>query len=119
MDKSKVMVSANGNNRDCMNGIQRQEVNRFWKPPFLKGQLISDIRIRIPTATAAMARLTQQQDEVITMSKPLVIPILLSGCERWTLACRYGERRIQALSNECQKKLLRIYYLKRKNKDFV
>ena len=69
------------------------------------GTCTAEIRIRIVTATAAMARLSRVWKSNISfhtrfkLYKSLVVSILLYGCETWTLMAE-TERRIQAFETK-------------------
>jgi hypothetical protein len=128
-EKSKVMVNST---RDIsanitMSGQQLEEVANFkYLGATLSkdGTCTTEIRIRIATATAAMARLTKIWKSNISFStkyklfKSLVLSILLYGCETWTLLAD-TEKRIKAFETKCLRKLLRISYLEHKTNDYV
>ena len=50
--------------------------------------------------------------------KSLVTPILLYGCETWTLLAD-SVKRIQTFKTKCLRKLLTIFYLEHKTNDWV
>ena len=110
-----------------MNGVQLEEVTSF---KYLGATLSKDgtcteeIRIRIATATAAMARLNRVWRSNISFTskyklyRVLVVSILLYGCETWTLLAD-SERRIQAFETKCLRRLLNISYREHKTNEFV
>ena len=50
--------------------------------------------------------------------KSFITPILLYGCETWTLLAD-SEKRIQAFETKCMRNLLRIPYLKHKTNNWM
>jgi exonuclease III len=129
-EKSKTMVnSTNDTSADItMNGEKLEEVSKF---KYLGATLSKDgtstaeVRIRIATATSAMARLSRLwTSSAISFStkyrlyKSLVVSILLYGCETWTLLAD-TERRIQAFEHKCLRRLLHISYLEHKTNEYV
>jgi hypothetical protein len=119
-EKSKVMVNSTNpiSANITMNGEPLEEVTSFkYLGVTLSkdGTCIAEIRIRIATATAAMARLNRVWKSNISFQtkfklfRSLVVSILLYGCETWTLLVD-DERRIQAFETKCLRKLLRISY---------
>ena len=128
-EKSKVMVNStkNINVNITMNGESLQEVTSFkYLGATLSkdGTCTAEIRIRIATATAAMARLSRIWKSNINfhvkfkLYKALVVSIFLYGCEAWTLQ-KETERRIQAFETKCLRKLLGISYREHKTNDYV
>ena len=102
-----------------MNGQRLDEVTSF---KYLGATLCKDgtcsaeVRIRIASAMAAMAKLSRiSRCNTITfaskfkLNKSLVTSILLYGREKSTLLAD-SEKRIQAFETICLKKLLRICY---------
>ena len=128
-EKSKVMVNSaeDVHANITMNGESLEEVSNF---KYLGATLAKDgtstteIRKRIATATAAMAKLTRVWKSNISfhtkhkLYKTLVISVLLYGCETWTLHAE-AERKIQAFETKCLRRLLRISYKEHKTNDFV
>ena len=128
-ERSMVMAnSANEINVSItMNGHPLDEVTSF---KYLGATLSKDvtcraeIRIRIATATAVMARLNRVWKSNISFQtkfqlfRSLVVSILLYGCETWTLLAD-DDRRIQAFETKCRRKLLRISYREHKTNDYV
>ena len=128
-EKSKIMINSTTNTTAniTMNGETLEEVTNF---KYLGATLSSDgtctaeIRIRIATATAAMASLEKIWKSDISFKtkfklyRSLVLSTLLYGCESWTLLAE-TERRIQAFEMKSMRKLLRISYLERKTNEFV
>ena len=81
--------------------------------------------VGIASAMAAMARLnriwrcnTISFASKFKLYKSLVTSILLYGCETWTLLAD-SEKKDPGFRNHCTRKLLRIFYLKRKTNDWV
>ena len=110
-----------------MNGESLQEVTSFkYLGATLSkdGTCTAEIRIRIATATAAMARLSRIWKSNINfhikfkLYKALVVSIFLYGCEAWTLQ-KETERRIQAFETKCLRKLLGISYREHKTNEYV
>ena len=129
-EKSKVMVSSTDHitANIAMNGEMLEEVSTFkYLGATLSkdGTCTAEIRIRIGTATAAMARLSRiwKSNNISFQTKyrlyrSLVLSILLYGCETWTLLAE-TERRIQAFEMKCLRRLLRISYMDHKTNDYV
>ena len=129
-EKSKVMVSSTEHITASitMNGEPLEEVSTFkYLGATLSkdGTCTAEIRIRIATATAAMARLSRiwKSSNISFHTKyrlyrSLVLSILLYGCEAWTLLAE-TERRIQAFEMKCLRRLLRISYMEHKTNDYV
>ena len=102
-----------------MNGQKLEEVTSFkYQGATLckDGTCSAEIRIRIASAMAAMARLngiwrrnTISFASKFKLYKSLVTSILFSGCETWTLLAD-SEKRIQAFETKCLRKLLHISY---------
>ena len=87
------------------------------------GTCSAEVRIRIASAMAAMARLNRiwRCNAISFASKfqlYIVTSILLYGCETWTLLVDY-ERRTQAFEAKCMRTLLRIFYLEHKTNGCV
>ena len=111
-----------------MNGQKLEEVTSFkylggtlWRD----GTCTAEVRIRIASAMAAMARLngiwqcnTISFASKFKLCKSLLTSVLLYGCEIWTLLAD-SENRIQAFKTECMRKLLCISYLVHKTNDWV
>ena len=81
--------------------------------------------VGIASAMAAMARLngiwhcnTISFNSKFKLCKSRVTCILLYGCETWTLLAD-SEKKDPGFRNHCTRKLLRIFYLKRKTNDWV
>ena len=127
--KSKVMVNSvrDASVNITMNGEQLEEVSYFkYLGATLSkdGSCSTEIRTRIATATAAMARLTRVWKSKMSFAtkyhlyKSLVVSIVLYGCETWTLHAE-EERRIQAFEYKCMRRLLKISYREHKTNKFV
>lgn len=128
-EKSKIMVNSTSSTpaNITMNGKTLEEVASF---KYLGATLTKDgtctaeVRIRLGTATSAMARLSRVWRSNISFKskfrlyKSLVVSVLLYGCETWTLLADM-ERRLQAFETKCLRRLLGISYLDRKTNDFV
>ena len=129
-EKSKVMVSSTESitSNITMNGELLEEVSSFkYLGATLSkdGTCTAEIRIRIVTATAAMARLGRiwKSSSIsfrtkYSLYRALVLSILLYGCEAWTLLAE-TEKRIQAFEMKFWRRLLRISYMDRKTNDYV
>lgn len=129
-DKSKIMINTTGDSSSniYMNGQKLEEVDSFkYLGATLSkdGSCTAEVRIRISTATSAMARLDRiWRSNSISFTnkyrlyKSLVVSILLYGCETWTLLAD-TEKKIQAFENKCLRKLLRISYLEHKTNEYV
>jgi hypothetical protein len=128
-EKRKVMVnSGNDNTADIyMNGQKLEEVNSFkYLGATLSkdGSCSAEIRSRIATAMAAMARLSRIWRSNISFTtkyrlyQSLVVSILLYGCEAWTLLAE-AEKIIQAFETKCLRRLLGISYLEHKTNEYV
>ena len=128
-EKSKVMVNSVNNTpaNITMNGETLEVVTSFkYLGAILTddGTSTTEVRTRIATATAAMARLSRVWKSNINFKtkfrlyKSLVVSILMYGCETWTLLAD-TERRLQAFETKCLRRLLGISYLDRKTNDFV
>ena len=110
------------------NGQKLEEVTsfRYLGATLCKDAICStEVRIRIASAMAAMARLnriwlcnTISFASKCELYESLVSSILLYGCETWTLLAD-SEKRIQAFETKCLRKLLRIFYLEHKINDWV
>ncbi|XP_071491823.1 uncharacterized protein [Diadema antillarum] len=128
-EKSKVMVNSPNNisANITMNGETLDEVTSF---KYLGSTIYKDdtctgeIRTRIATATAAMARLNRIWESNICFKtkymlfRSLVTSILLYGCETWTILAE-SEKRIQVFEWKCLRRLLGIHYWERKTNEFV
>ena len=111
-----------------MNGQKLEKVTRFkYLGTILckNGTCSAEVRIRISSAMAALARLNRicRCNTISFASKfklyePLVTSILFSGCETWTLLAD-SEKRIQDFETKCMRKRLRIFYLEHKTNDWV
>ena len=89
------------------------------------GTCSAEVRIRIASAMAAVARLNRiwRYNTISFASKfklcmSLVTSILRYGCETWTLLAD-SEKRMQALKTKRLTKLLCISYLENKTNDWV
>lgn len=51
-----------------------------------------------------------------SLYKSLIVPVLLYGCDTWTLLTE-AERRIRAFESKCSRKLLQISYKEHRTKD--
>ena len=129
-EKSKIMTNSTNNisadiNMDCQ---KLEEVTSFT---YLGATLCKDgtcsaeVRIRIASAMAAMARLnriwrcnTISFASKVKLHKSLVTSTLVYACETWTLLADSGKR-IQALETECLWKLLHTSYLEHNTNDRV
>ena len=128
-EKSKVMVNSSSpaDANITMDGQQLETVDHF---KYLGAILTSDgsctaeIRARIASALAAMARLSRIWKSDMSFQikhklyKSLVVSSLLYGCEAWTLHAE-TERRIQAFEFKCLRRLLRISYREHKTNNYV
>ena len=118
-EKSKVMVnsSTNASADITMNGQKLEKVEAF---KYLGATLTKDgrssmeVKIRLATATAAMAKLEKiwrnksiSLPTKIKLYRSLVLSILLYGCESLTLSADL-EKKLQAFEMKCYRKLLRI-----------
>ena len=111
-----------------MNGQKLEEVCSFkYLGATLSrdGSCTAEIRIRIGTATSAMARLDRiwRSNSInfttkYRLYKSLVVSILLYGCETWILLAE-SEKKIHAFKNKCLRKLLRISYHEHKTNEHV
>ena len=127
---SKITINSTNNIRAdiSMNGQNLEEVTSFnylGAPLYKGGTYVAEVRTRIASAMAAMARLNRiwRCNTISFASKfklynCLVTSILLSGCETWTLLADC-EKRIQAFETKCLRKRRRISYLEHKTKDWV
>ena len=110
------------------NGQQLEEVDAF---KYLGATLTKDgrssteIKIRIATATSAMAKLSKiWRSKDISFStkfklyKALVVSILLYGCESWTMTAE-TTRRVQTFETKCFRRLLSIPWQARKTNEYV
>ena len=82
------------------------------------GTCSAEVRIRIASAVAAMARLNRIWMCNKISFETLVTSILLYGCETWTLLDDSGKR-IHAFETKCRRKLLCISYLQHKTNDWI
>jgi exonuclease III len=129
-EKSKVMINTTDarSGKITLNQKQLEEVNNF---KYLGAILSADgsceveIRARIGTATAAMARLNRIWSSKsvslatkLRLYRALVKTIVLYGCETWTLLVA-TEKKLQAFENKCMRRLLRISYLDHKTNEYV
>ena len=129
-EKSKVMInSTNNSSADIsVNGQKLEEVTsfRYLGATLCKDAICStEVRIRIASAIAAMARLnriwlcnTISFASKCELYESLVSSILLYGCETWTLLAD-SEKRIQAFENKCMRKRLSIFYFEHKANNWV
>ena len=128
-EKSKIMVNSRNNRTSTitMNGTPLEQVNHFkYLGATLSsdGSSTADIRIRLATATSAMAKLKKIWSSRISFTtkyrlyKSLVLSVLLYGCEAWTLLAE-TERRLEAFEYKCLRRLLQISYTERKTNDYV
>ena len=129
-EKSKIMSnSTNKINADVSMNCQKLEEMTSFK--YLGATLCKDgtcsaeIRIRIASATAAMARLNKiWRCNTITFTskfkiyKSLVTAIFLYCCETWTLLAD-SERNYPGFRTKCPRKRLCISYLEHKTSDWV
>jgi hypothetical protein len=129
MEKSKVMVNSRNDigTNITINGEVLEEVSAFkYLGATLSkgGTCTAEIRIRIATATSAMARLSRVWRSNISfptkyrLFRSLVLSILLYGCETWTLTDRM-EKRVQAFEMKSMRKLLRISYIEHRTNEYV
>ena len=127
--KSKIMKNSLDNSpaNITMTGEPLEEVSNFkYLGAVLSkdGSCADEIRARITSALAAMARLSRVWSSTISFKvkfrlyKSLVVSILLYGCESWVLLAD-SERRIQAFETKCFRRLLRISYRERKTNEYV
>ena len=130
-EKSKVMVNSIDTNASAdivMNGQKLEEVDSFRYLGALitkDGSCRKDILARIAQAMAAMSKL----DEIwkcnrlsfktkLRLYRTLVIPILLYGCESWTLNADTAKR-LEAFEMEGYRRLLHISWTEHKTNEFV
>ena len=107
-EKSKIMTnSTNNNSADIStNGQKLEEVTSFTylgATVSEGGPCSAEVRVKIASATAAMARLNRiWRNSTISFAskfklyKSLVTSILLYGCETWTMLADAEKKRIQA-----------------------
>jgi len=129
-EKSKVMTNSKNNiNAEIfMNGKKLEEVDSFkylGATLTKDGTSTSEIRIRLATSAAALAKLDRiWKSKNISFTtkyklyKSLVVSILLYGCETWTLTAE-SERKVQAFESKAHRKLLRIAYTEHKTNEYV
>ena len=111
-----------------MNQQQLEEVKNFkYLGAILSadGGCEAEIRARIGTAMAAMARLNRiwsskniSLPTKLKLYRALVKTIVLYGCETWTLLA-VTENKLQAFENKCMRKILRISYMEHKTNEYV
>ena len=111
-----------------MNGQKLEEVTSFkylGAALYEDGSCSAEVRIRIASAMAALARLnrvwwcnTISFASKFKLYKSLVTSILLYGCETWTLDAD-SEKRSQAFETKCMRKVLCISYLEHKTNNWV
>ena len=109
--------NTNNNSADIsVNGQKVEEVANFkhlGATLCKDGTCSAEVRIRIASTMAAMARLNR-----IKFYDSLVTSTLLCGCETWTLLAD-SENKIQTFETQYLRKLLRISYLEHKTSDWV
>ena len=111
-----------------MNGQKLEEVTSFkylGAILYKDGTCSAEVRIRIASAMAIMARLkgiwrcnTITFASKFKLCESLVTSILLYGCETWTLLPD-SEKRTQAFETKCLRKLLCISYLEHKTNSWM
>ena len=111
-----------------MNGQRLEEITNFkylGATLCIDGICSAEIRIRIASATAAVARLSRiwrwntiSFASKFKLYKSVVTSILLYGCETWTPLAD-SVKRIQAFETKCLRKLLRVFYLEHKTNNWV
>ena len=129
-EKSKTMVNSNNDVHATitMNGEKLEEVEAFkylGATLTKDGRSTTEVRIRLATATSAMANLGRiwksksiSFPTKLKLYRSLVLSILLYGCESWTLSAEL-EKRIVAFEMKCYRKLLNIPWVERKTNNFV
>lgn len=128
-EKTKAMINSTSNTKVNINlkGQPLEEVDRFkYLGAILSkdGTCTAEIRNRIASATAALARLDRMWKSNISfpskfkLYKALVVSILLYGCETWTIL-REDERRIQAFETKCLRRLLGISFREHRTNEYV
>ena len=129
-EKSKVLVNSTTNTHAeiYMNGQQLEEVDAFkylGATLTKDGRSTTEIKIRMATATSAMAKLSKiwKSKEIsfptkMKLYKSLVLSILLYGCESWTMTAE-TTKRIQTFETKCFRQMLGISWRDRKSNDFV
>ena len=129
IEKGKIMTNSIYIRTDIsMNGQKLEEVTsfRYLGDTLCKDAICStEVRIRIASAMAAMARLngiwrcnTISFTHKFKLYKSLVTSILRYGCETLTVLAD-SEKRIQAFKTKCKRKLLRISYMECKMSNCV
>ena len=129
-EKSKTMVNSHDDlHADItMNGQKLEEVEAFkylGATITKDGRSTTEIKIRMATATAAMAKLstiwrsrTISFPTKLKLYKSLVLSILLYGCESWTLTAELEER-IRSFEMKCFRRLLQISWREHRTNDSV
>ena len=129
-EKSKIMSnSTNNNSADIStNGQKLEEVTSFTylgATVSEGGPCSAEVRVKIASATAAMARLnriwrcnTISFASKFKLYKSLFTSILLCGFETWTLHADF-EKRIHTFKTKCLRKLFHISYLEHRTSDWV
>ena len=84
----------------------------------------ADVRIRIASAMARLNRIwrcnTINFASKFKLYKSLVTSLLFCGCETWTLLTDSEKlKKIHAFETKCKRKLLCIFYLQHKTRDWV
>jgi hypothetical protein len=89
------------------------------------GRSTSEIKIRIATATGALARLKNiwhcrniSIESKLRLMRAIVTSSILYGCEAWTLTAE-TEKRIQAFEFRCLRKILKIPYTAHRTNESV
>ena len=129
-EKSKIMINTTDarSANIILNQQQLEEVNNFKYLGAIisaDGRCESEIRARIGTAMAAMARLNRIWTSKsiglptkLRLYRALVRTIVLYGCETWTLLSA-TENKLQAFENKCMRKILRISYVEHRTNAYV
>ena len=111
-----------------MNGAQLEGVDKFkYLGAYLTrdGTSSNEIKGRLATAASAMVRLSRMwKSSNISfrvkhrLYQSLVVPIILYGCETWTITAR-NEKKIAAFETKQFRKLLGISYRERRTNEYV
>ena len=129
-ENSKIMINTTDarSANIILNQQQLEEVNNFKYLGAIisaDGRCESEIRARIGTAMAAMARLNRIWTSKsiglptkLRLYRALVRTIVLYGCETWTLLSA-TENKLQAFENKCMRKILRISYVEHRTNAYV
>jgi hypothetical protein len=107
-----------------MNGQHLEEVDTFkyLGSKFTKNsRSTTEIKTRLAIATSAIAKLGKMEicfPTKMKLFRSLVMPILLYGCESWTMT-EETTRGVQSFETRCFRRMLGISLRQKKTKDFM